>query len=184
MAGKFGDLEDKCKKTVEHFKKELQRLRTGRASTSLLEGLMVDYYGSATPLMSLGLINAPEPRLLTIQVYDGNAVESIEKAIRQSDLGLNPSRDGGMIRISIPTLTEDRRKELVKKLHKMAEEEKVVLRNHRRDGNDFLKKQEKDKAISTDDSRRGQEEIQKITDRYTAEIDKAAVGKEKEIMEV
>jgi ribosome recycling factor len=184
MAGKFGDLEDKCKKTVEHFKKEVQRLRTGRASASLLDGLMVDYYGSSTPLVSLGLVNAPEPRLLTIQVYDANAVESIEKSIRQADLGLNPSRDGGMIRIAIPALTEDRRKELVKKLHKMTEEEKVALRNHRRDGIDFLKKQEKDKAISTDDFRRGQDEVQKITDRYTAEIEKATAVKEKEIMEV
>lgn len=184
MAGKFADLEDKCKKTVEHYKKELQRLRTGRASTSLLDGLMVDYYGSATPLMSLGMINAPEPRMLTIQVYDANAMDSIDKAIRQADLGLNPSRDGGMIRISIPALTEDRRKELVKKLHKMSEEEKIVLRNHRRDGIDALKKQEKDKAISTDDFRRGQEEVQKITDKYSAEIDKAQAVKEKEIMEV
>lgn len=184
MAGKFGDLEEKCKKTVEHFKKEVQRLRTGRASTQLLDGLMVDYYGSATPLMSLGLINAPEPRLLTIQVYDSNAMDSIDKAIRQADLGLNPSRDGGMIRIAIPALTEDRRKELVKKLHKMSEEEKIVLRNHRRDGIDLLKKQEKDKAISADDLRRGQDEVQKITDKYTAEIEKAQAVKEKEIMEV
>lgn len=184
MTGKYGDIEEKCKKTVEHFKKELQRLRTGRASTSLLEGLMVDYYGTQTPLMSLGLLNAPEPRLLTIQVYDAGAIDSIEKSIRQSDLGLNPSRDGNLIRISIPTLTEDRRKELVKKLHKMTEEEKVAVRNHRREAIDTLKKQEKDKAISADDLRRGQDEVQKITDRYTAEIDKATAAKEKEIMEV
>ncbi len=184
MAGKFGNVEEQCKKTVEHFKKEVQRLRTGRASTSLLDGLTVDYYGTQTPLQSLGLLNAPEPRLLTIQVYDGGAVDSIEKAIRQADLGLNPSRDGSMIRIAIPSLTEDRRKELVKKLHKMSEDEKISIRNHRREGIDLLKKQEKDKVIAADDLRRGQEEIQKITDRYIAEIDKAAAAKEKEVMEV
>lgn len=184
MAGKFADVEDKCKKSVEHLKKELQRLRTGRASTSLLEGLMVDYYGTQTPIVSLGMLNAPEPRLLTIQVYDGGAVDGVEKAIRQADLGLNPAREGNLIRIAIPSLTEERRKELVKKLSKMGEEEKIVIRNHRRDGIDVLKKQEKDKAISADDLRRGQDEIQKIADRYIAEIDKAVVAKEKEIMEV
>ncbi|MBX7145036.1 MAG: ribosome recycling factor [Oligoflexia bacterium] len=184
MAGKFTDLEQKCKKTAEHFRKELQRLRTGRASASLLEGLTVEYYGSTVPLIQLGMINAPEPRLLTIQVYDGGACEAIEKAIKTSDLGLNPARDGTLLRIPIPALTEERRKELVKKTHKMAEEVKVILRNHRRDTLDALKKQEKDKAVSADDVRRGSDEIQKITDKATAEVDQAVAQKEKEIMEV
>lgn len=184
MAGKFGDLEQKCKKTVEHFRKELQRLRTGRASTSLLEGITVDYYGSSVPLIQLGMVNAPEPRLLTIQVYDTSACEAIEKSIKASDLGLNPSRDGTLLRIPIPALTEERRKDLVKKTHKMAEEVKVIVRNHRRETLDTLKKQEKEKAVSADDVRRGSDEIQKITDKATAEIDQAVTQKEKEIMEV
>jgi ribosome recycling factor len=184
MAGKFADLESKCKKSVEHFKKDLQRLRTGRATTSLLEGITAEYYGAQTPLIQLGMVNAPEPRLLTVQVYDGSAVEAVEKAIQQAELGLNPMREGTLIRIPVPALTEDRRKELVKKAHKMAEEMKVVIRNHRREAIDALKKQEKDKAISSDDVRRGTDEIQKITDKSTADVDQAVGAKEKEIMEV
>lgn len=184
MSGKFGDLEGKCKKTIEHYKKDLGRVRTGRASTSLLEGIQVDYYGSMVPIIQVGMINAPEPRLITVQVYDNKAVEAVEKAIQQSELGLNPARDGNIIRIAIPALTEDRRKELIKKLHKMAEETKVALRNHRRDSIDLLKKQEKGKEISADDLRRGQDEIQKITDKHIAEIDTLLAGKEKELMEV
>jgi len=184
MSGKYGDLEGKCRKTVEHFKVELGRLRGGRATTSILEGIQVDYYGSRVPLLQLGMINAPEPRLLTVQVYDGGAVEAVEKAILQSDLGFNPSRDGNLVRIAIPALTEERRKDLIKKLHKMSEEQKVALRTHRRDAIDLVKKQEKDKAISADDSRRGQEDIQKITDRFTADIDTLLKAKEKEMLEV
>lgn len=178
------DIERQCEDTIEFFRQELSRMRGGRASTSLLEGVMVDYYGSAVPLRQLGLINAPEPRLLTIQVYDHGAVEAVEKAIQQADLGLNPMREGNLVRIAIPALTEERRKELAKKLHKGAEEAKVSIRNHRRDAIDALKKQEKDKSISEDDLTRGKDEIQKTIDRYIVKVDELLNQKEKEMMEV
>ena len=183
MAG-HAELEDKCKKTLEHMKKDLSRMRTGRAHTSLLEGITVDYYGSQVPLMQMGMINAPEPRLITVQVYDAGAVEAVEKAIQTSELGLNPARDGGLLRINIPPLTEERRKDLVKKMHKTAEENRVTLRTHRRDAIDALKKQEKDKKISADDLKRGETEVQKIVDKYTKDIDTVLQAKEKEMMEV
>lgn len=181
---RFKDLESKCKGTIEHFKKELGKMRTGRASSGLLEGITVEYYGSQVPLIQLGMINTPEPRLITIQVFDGSAVDAVEKAIKQSELGLNPSRDGSLIRLNIPPLNEERRKELIKKLHKVGEENRVTVRGHRRDAIDVLKKQEKAKEISEDDVRRGQDEIQKITDRYIAEVDAALQAKEKEMLEV
>ena len=184
MAIDFKKFQQECEQTIQHFKKELGRLRTGRASSALLEGIMVDYYGSPTPLIQLGLINTPEPRLITVQVYDHSAVEAVDKAIQQSELGLNPSRDGNLVRVSIPALTEDRRKELVKKIHKMGEENKVSLRNHRRDHIDALKKGEKDKSVSEDEVRKGQEEIQKIIDKATKQLDEMVVAKEKEMMEV
>jgi ribosome recycling factor len=184
MAINISELDTKCKKTVEHFKKELVKFRTGRASAGLLDGIHVDYYGSMVPLISLGMVNAPEPRMITIQVYDGSACEAIEKAVRQADLGLNPSRDGSLIRISIPALNEERRKELIKKLGKMAEEERVVIRNHRREILDDLKKREKAKEFSTDDLKRATEEIQKVTDKFIKEIDGAVASKEKELLEV
>lgn len=184
MSDKYDNLESKSKKTLEHFKKELGRLRTGRAAPSLLETIQVDYYGSMVPLQQVGMVNAPEPRMLTIQVYDASAIEGIEKAIQQSDLGLTPQRDGNLIRINIPSLTEDRRKDLIKKVHKMAEETRVTLRTHRREGIDFLKKQEKSKAISADDVRRGETEIQKIIDKSIADVDVVVTAKEKELMEV
>jgi len=184
MAAQFAELENSCKKTVEHFRKELSRLRTGRASTSLFEGLMVEYYGSPVPLQQLALVNAPEPRLVTIQVYDPAAVESVEKAILSSDLGLNPARDGSLLRINIPHLTEERRKELVKRIHKMGEETKIAVRNHRHEAIDLVKKREKAKEMSQDEARRAQEEIQKITDRFNKEIDSIVSAKEKEMLEV
>jgi ribosome recycling factor len=184
MSADIKKLENDCKQSIEHLKKEMTRLRTGRAHSSLVEGIMVDYYGSMAPIQQLGLVNTPEPRLITIQVYDVNAVENVDKAIRQADLGLNPSRDGNLIRIAIASLTEDRRKELVKKLSKLAEETKVGIRNHRRDAIDLLKNREKKKEISADDLRRGQDEIQKVTDKYTAEVDSVVALKEKEILEV
>lgn len=183
MTNKFAELDQKCAKTIDHFKKELARVRTGRASTGLLEGVHVEYYGSNVPLIQLGMVNAPEPRMLTVQVYDGGAAESVERAIRAADLGLNPMREGNLIRISIPALTEERRKEFVKRVHKLGEENKVVIRNHRRDEIEALKKGVKDKSISEDDSRRGQEEVQKITDRWTAEVDSLIKSKEHEILE-
>lgn len=184
MSGQFTAFEQKCKATIEHFKREMGRTRTGRASSSMLEGVHVDYYGSQVPLIQLGLINTPEPRLITVQVYDAGAAESVEKAIRNADLGLNPSRDGSLIRVSIPALTEDRRKELIKKLHKMAEETRVALRNLRREVIDEIKKREKNKEISADDLRRQQEEVQKITDRHVSEVDTLLAAKEKDMMEL
>lgn len=180
----MNQLDAQCKATIEHFKKDLSRMRSGRASTSLLEGITVDYYGSHVALIQLGLINAPESRLITIQVYDPSAVESVEKALQQSDLGLNPSREGNLIRISIPSLTEERRKDLIKRLHKVGEETKVTLRNHRREAIDELKKNEKDKKISEDDMHRKQEEVQKLIDKYSKDIDTMVAAKEKEMMEV
>ena len=184
MTVNLGDLDSKGKKTVEHFKKELQHIRTGRASTGLLDGIHVEYYGTSVPLIQLGMINAPEPRLITIQVYDANAVEAVEKAILKSNLGLNPSRDGSLVRLAIPSLTEERRKELIKTLHKMAEEERIALRNVRREAIEDLKKKVKAKQASEDEERRAETEVQKITDRHIKEIDQLAAVKEKEMMEV
>ncbi len=184
MDNSFGDLKDKGLKTVEHFKKECGRLRSGRASPNLLEGLTVEYYGSQVPLIQLGMISAPEPRQLMIQVYDRAAVEAVEKAIQAANLGLNPSRDGSILRLNIPPLTEERRRDMVKQLHKLAEENKVGMRNHRRDALEVLKKSEKAKEMSTDDLRRGQDEVQKITDKFIAELETLASQKEKEMMEV
>ena len=184
MSDVMKTLKDECDKTIEHFKKEMGRMRTGRANTALLEGINVDYYGSSVPLTQLGLVNAPEPRLVTVQVYDQGAVESVEKAILQSDLGLNPARDGNLIRINIPALTEERRKDLIKKLHKEAEDTRISLRNHRRDANDIYKKKVKDKEMSEDDSRRGQDEVQKVTDTYSKQVDSLLQAKESEMMEV
>lgn len=184
MAGEYAELEKDCKAAIEHAKKELGRLRTGRASTSLLEGIMIEYYGAQVPLIQLGMINSPEPRMLTVQVYDTGAVEAVEKAIRGADLGLNPARDGNLIRVPLPSLTEERRKELAKKLSKLAEETKVGIRNHRRDTIDVLKKKEKAKEMSSDELKRALDEVQKITDRYISEVDVITSAKEKEIMEV
>lgn len=184
MSAQFDNYKAQCAKTLDHYKKELSRLRSGRATPSLLEGLHVDYYGSSVPLQQLGMVSAPEPRMLTIQVYDAGAVESIEKAIQQSDLGLNPSRDGSLIRVMIPALNEERRRDLIKKVNKMAEETRVALRNLRRDEVEGVKKKVKSKEMSEDDSRRAQDEIQKIVDKFIADTDSAAAAKEKEMMEV
>ena len=180
----YDNYKAQCSKTLEHFKGELKRLRSGRAAPSILEGLQVDYYGSQVSLQQLGLVAAPEPRMLTIQVYDQGAVEAIEKAIQQSDLGLNPSRDGSLIRVVIPSLNEERRKELIKKVSKMSEETRVAMRNLRRDEIEVIKKKTKAKEISEDDGRRAQEEIQKILDKYIADVDASANAKEKELLEV
>lgn len=184
MSKQADALKAKCQKSIEHFKTEVGKLRGGRASSSLLEGVTADYYGAQTPLRQLGMINTPEPRLITIQVYDAGAVEGIEKAIRQADLGLNPAREGNLIRIPIPALTEERRKDLTKKLHKLGEETKVTMRGHRRDVIDEIKNAEKSKTISEDESRRVQEEIQKTLDKLSADIDQLITVKEKEILAV
>lgn len=177
------NLEADCKKTVEHFKKEITGFRTGRASASLLENIMVDYYGSMVPIMQLGQINVPEPRMLTVQVYDAGAVDAIDKAIRNADLGLNPSREGNLVRVSIPSLTEERRKELAKKLHKMAEDNRVGIRNHRRDALEAVKKAKKD-GLPEDDAKKEDKIIEEIVGKYIKEIDAAMAVKEKELLEV
>lgn len=176
--------ENGCKSAISAFKRELQKVRTGRASGSLLEGVMVDYYGSKTALSHLGQITAPEARLILIQVYDSGAVSAVEKAIQSAGLGFNPSREGNTIRIMVPPLTEESRKELVRVLHKMAEDIRVSIRNHRRDALDKVKKLEKDSVLTKDDSKRAQDRIQKLVDTYIDEVDKMLKAKEAECMEV
>jgi len=176
--------EEKMKKSVEILRKEYSSLRAGRANPSLLDGIKVDYYGTPTPLVQMANISVPEPRMLVIQPWDKTSIAAIEKAILKSDLGVNPSNDGTVIRIVIPQLTEERRRELVKVVHKKAEEARVSVRNIRRDCNDKIKAQEKAKAITEDDAKKGLDDIQKMTDKYIKEIDRLAELKEKEIMEV
>jgi len=178
------DIEDKMNKTVEVLRKEYASLRAGRATPALLEKIQVDYYGTPTPINQLANVSVPEARLLIIQPWDKSTVPSIEKAILKSDLGITPTGDGNVIRISVPQLTEERRKELVKVVKKKAEEAKVAVRNLRRDANDRIKAAEKKNVISEDDAKRGQDEIQKLTDKHILSIDKTAEVKEKEIMEV
>ncbi len=178
------DADDKMESAVQALRRELNGVRTGRAHPSLIEGLTVDYYGAMTPLKQLGSINAPEARLLTIQVWDRGAVRAIEKAIQSSDLGLNPAIDGQIIRLPIPALTEQRRKDMVKMVHNKAEEARVAVRNVRRHHHDELRKAEKDGHVSQDDLRRNEEELQKITDRHVAVIDAEGKKKEAELLEV
>ncbi|WP_221930867.1 ribosome recycling factor [Telmatospirillum sp. J64-1] len=170
--------------TVEVLKKEFGGLRTGRASTSLLEPVMVDAYGSSMPITQVGTIGVPEPRMLTVQVWDKGLVKATEKAIRDSGLGLNPSTDGQIIRVPIPALNEERRVELTKIAGKYAEQARVAVRNVRRDGMDTLKKMEKDSVISQDEQRKYADEIQALTDETIKKIDDALAQKEKEIMQV
>jgi ribosome recycling factor len=170
--------------SVTAFKHELSRVRTGRASTALLEGLHVNYYGSKTPLRQLAGLAAPEPRLLVITPYDKAATHDIEKAIQSSDLGLTPMNDGKVIRIPIPELTEERRKELVKHVRKMAEDFRVSVRNHRRDANDMLKGLHKEKKIAEDDVRVAEAKVQQFTTDFIEKLDKVLAAKEAEIMEV
>lgn len=175
--------EERMEKAIGALKKELSGLRAGRATPALLDRVQVEYYGSMTPVNQLANINTPDSRTLMIQPWDKSSLSAIEKAILKSELGLTPSNDGSMIRLSIPPLTEERRAELVKMTKKYGEEAKVAIRNIRRDANDDIKKLEKS-SISEDESRRFQDDIQKSTDKFIAEIDKVLAGKEKEIMEV
>ena len=170
--------------TIEHTRTEFNSVRTGRASTALLDRITIDYYGTPTPLSNMATIGAPEARLLSVQPYDSTQIKAIEKAIMESDLGLTPSNDGKLIRLPIPSLTEERRKELVKVVRRYAEEGKVAIRNVRRDVNDHLKKLMKDHELSEDDEKHALAEVQKLTDQHTAEIDAALKKKETEIMEV
>jgi ribosome recycling factor len=179
-----GAVRNRMEKAVSDLQHEMTSIRTGRASVSILDHVRVDYYGTPTPLNQLGNLHVPEPSLITIQPWDVSQVGAIEKAIRASNLGLNPANDGKMIRIPVPPLTEERRKELVKQLHGIAENHRVAVRNIRRDGNESVKKLLKDKAITEDDDRRAHDEIQKMTDNYMGKLDQAARAKEKEILEI
>lgn len=170
-------------KSVSSLKNELKRVRTGRASLSLLDGIKVDYYGTSTPLNQIASLAVPESRLITIQPWDVSVIKDIEKAILKSDLGLTPGNDGKIVRISIPPLTEERRKSLVKVIHKMSEEHKVAIRNIRRDANEQLKSMKKDGDISEDELFKSQEKIQKMTDDFIKMIDGVYADKEKEILE-
>lgn len=176
--------DDKMDGAVATLKRDLTGIRTGRAHPSLIENLQVDYYGAHTPLRQLGQIHAPEARLLTVQVYDRGAVSAVAKALQASDLGLNPAIDGQMLRLPIPALTEQRRKEFVKMLHTKAEEARVSVRNVRRHAHDDLRKAEKDGECSEDELKRHEAELQKITDRHISTIDSESKKKETELLEV
>ena len=180
----FEDLNDRMGKSIETLKREYGRLRTGRASISLLDGIRVSYYDTPTPLNQMASLAVPEPRLIVIQPWDKTAIGDIEKAILKSELGLTPMNDGKVIRIAIPPLTEERRKELVKVARKMAEDNKVAIRNIRRDANDMLKDLKTEKEITEDDLYRTQDEVQKITDDFISQVDELCAVKEKEILEI
>lgn len=180
----YRDIKGKMDGAIAAVRRELGTIRAGRASLLILDGITVEYYGVPTPLKQIATLSIPESRLILIQPWEAKILPDIEKAIMKSDLGLTPTNDGKMIRLAFPHLTEERRKELVKVAKKLAEEGKVAVRNIRRDGNDFLKELEKEKEISEDDLKRGQEEVQKITDSYIAKVDEILTHKEKEIMEV
>ncbi len=178
------EAERKMAVSIDHLHHEFAKVRTGRASVTLVEDMKVDYYGSPTPLNQAATLGTPDPRTITIQPWDQGLLSAIEKAIQSSDLGLNPANDGKIIRLTIPPLTEERRKDLSKVVRKYGEECKVAIRNVRRDVNDQYKQLEKKHEMSEDDSRKGQEQLQKITDRLIQEVDKITQGKEKDLMEV
>ncbi|MCX7784859.1 MAG: ribosome recycling factor [candidate division WOR-3 bacterium] len=180
---KYKQIKEKMQKTVDLLSLELSRIRTARANPAILDDVKVDYYGTLTPLKQLSSISVPEPRQLLIQPWDRSAIPEIEKAILKSELGLNPIVEANLIRIPIPPLTEERRKELVKLCHKLSEDAKIAIRNIRRDGNEDIKKLEKDKKISEDDARIAQKKIQEFTDEFIKTVDKLFAQKEKEIME-
>ena len=176
--------EDKMKKSVEAVENDFATVRAGRANASVLNRISVDYYGTPTPIQQIASISSPDPRTLAISPWDASAVKAIEKAIQESDLGINPQNDGKVIRLAFPQLTEERRKELVKLIHKYAETGKIAVRNVRRDANDQLKKLEKDKAISEDELKKATDDVQKLTDKYVAKVDEKCAAKEKEIMDL
>jgi ribosome recycling factor len=178
------DIEGRMKKTVELFRRDLATIRTGRASPALLDRIEVDYYGTMTPIKQMANVSVPEPRLLAIQPWDKQSMGAIEKAILKSDLGVTPQVSGNIIRLAIPPLTKERRQDLVRIVRRKAEEERVSIRNLRREGNEMIKNMEREKGISEDESKETLKEIQGLTDKYISEIDAALDGKEKEIMEV
>lgn len=180
----LNEAKDGMNKAVESLRKELTKVRTGRASVSLLDDIRVDYYGTPTPLNQVGTVAVPEPRLITIQPWEKNLIPEIEKAIMKSDLGLNPASDGQIVRLAIPALTEERRKEMAKLAKSIGENAKISVRNTRRDANDLLKQMEKDKEISEDELKRGEKDVQELTDDFVRKIDEIVAAKEKEIMEI
>jgi ribosome recycling factor len=177
-------IKRRMEKAVDDLRKELTTIRTGRASISILDNITVDYYGSPTPINQVAQLATPDGTLITVQPYDASLVGPVEKAIRTSDLGLNPSNDGRMIRIPVPPLTEDRRKTLAKHVHKVLEDHRTAVRNIRRDGNDFMKKQLKDKLISEDEEKKSLDEVQKLTDEFIRKLEDVAATKEQEILKV
>ena len=179
----YQETKDSMGKSIDALRNELNKVRTGRASLTILDGIRVDYYGTLTPLNQMATLSVPESRLISIQPWDVSVIKEIEKAILKSDLGLTPSNDGKIIRISIPPLTEDRRKELVKVINKISEDHKVAVRNIRRDSNELLKGLKKDSDISEDDAFKAQDQVQKITDEHIKLIDDVNKDKEKEILE-
>ena len=178
------DAEERIEKAVGALDRDFAKLRTGRASTALVDGIKAEYYGALTPISQMASVAVPDSRTITIQPWDKGGMAAVEKAILKSDLGLTPVNDGKIIRISIPPLTEERRRDLVKVARKYAEEAKVAVRNVRRDANDSLKKAEKDKEITEDELKRASDEVQKLTDKYVGEVDNRCQAKEKEIMDI
>lgn len=176
--------ESKMHKTTDVLRVDLASVRAGRATPALLEKVMVDYYGTPTPVNQVASVTVPEPRMIIIQPWEKNLLKDIERAIMKSDLGLNPNSDGAVIRLNLPQLTEERRKEIVKTVHKKSEDARVIVRNLRRDANDAVKKAEKDKEITEDEAKKGTDDIQKMTDKIIKEIDNIMANKEKEVMEI
>jgi ribosome recycling factor len=178
------NVNEKMQKSLDSFKSDLAKIRTGRAHTGLLDHILVDYYGSMVPINQVAGVNLGDAKTINVQPYEKNMVAKVEKAIRDSDLGLNPATSGDLIRVPMPILTEERRKDLIKVVRTEAESAKVAIRNIRRDANDSLKKSLKEKAISEDDERRSQDDVQKITDKFIAEIDKLLQSKESELLAI
>ena len=180
----YAQLKTRMDKAVEDFRKAMAGVRTGRASVHMLDGVTVDYYGSQMPLNQVAQVHAPEPQLITVQPFDASQLGAIEKAIRSGDMGLNPMNDGKLIRVPIPPLTQERRQDMVKQLHRVLEEHRTAVRNIRRDGNDAIKKALKDKKISEDEEKRSLDEIQKLTDGEIKKMEDMSKGKEKEVLEL
>ena len=180
----IAQIKRRMEKAVDDLRKELTTIRTGRASISILDNIMVDYYGTPTPINQVAQLGTPDGTLITVQPYDASLVGPVEKAIRTSDLGLNPSNDGRLVRIPVPPLTEDRRKTLAKHVHKVLEDHRTAVRNIRRDGNEFMKKQLKDKLISEDEEKKSLDEVQKLTDEFIHKLEAVALAKEQEILKV
>lgn len=184
MAADTKLMTDEMDKSLESLKREMTKLRTGRASTALVDGIHVDYYGSNVPLNQVGNVTTPDARTIQIAPWEQGMIGAIEKAILAANIGLTPQNDGKMIRISVPALTEERRKDMVKTVKRMGEDTKVSIRNHRRDANESIKKDEKDKSLSEDDAKRAMEEVQKVTDKRISVVDDLVAAKEKEIMTI